>query len=207
MRCRNYKYNYGYSFSENVRVELHQWKFIPDNNEITFELNKPGKILNIWNGITDVTECFERIDYTYMTTLKYIGDLSIACGQMPDDGYELIIRGQELLAPCGIYSTGLIDDNISGEVVTIDCPLCSNYTQAEALAQNFILETLLRDEFEIEVKRNMLWECGDVLELEKPIWGSDGTAKVPCRLIEDKKSLTSVRQKLKLRKISLDETV
>lgn len=57
----------------------------------------------------------------------------------------------------------------------------------------------------MEIKRNVLMECGDILELEKPVFGSD-TAKayLPCRLLENKKSLTKVRQSVKLRKLNFD---
>lgn len=55
----------------------------------------------------------------------------------------------------------------------------------------------------MEIKRNVLLECGDVLELEKPVFGSEQYSKIPCRLLEDKKSLTKVRQSVKMRKLSL----
>ena len=55
----------------------------------------------------------------------------------------------------------------------------------------------------MEIKRNVLMECGDVLELEKPVFGSEQYSKIPCRLLEDKKSLTKVRQNVKLRKLNL----
>ncbi len=93
----------------------------------------------------------------------------------------------------------------NGEVVTIDVPICSSYAQAQAIANNFIAETEERDEFELEIKRNVLLECGDILELEKPVFGSDTTkAYLPCRLLENKKSLTKVRQSVKMRKLSLN---
>ena len=97
----------------------------------------------------------------------------------------------------------MLDAN--GEVVTIDVPICSSYAQAQAIANNFAAETEERDEFELEIKRNVLLECGDILELEKPVFGSDtATAHLPCRLLENKKSLTKVRQSVKLRKLNFN---
>jgi hypothetical protein len=52
---------------------------------------------------------------------------------------------------------------------------------------------LERDEFEIEIKRNMLFECGDIIELEKPLWDGNSIVNIPCRVLENKKSLTKVR--------------
>ena len=49
----------------------------------------------------------------------------------------------------------------------------------------------------------MLWECGDVLLLEKKVFGSETVTLIPCRVLENKKSLTKVRQNLKLRKLAL----
>ena len=89
------------------------------------------------------------------------------------------------------------------EIVTIDSPICSGVSAAQTLSQNFIAEAGERDEFELEVKRNMLWECGDVLLLEKKVFGSETVTLIPCRVLENKKSLTKVRQNLKLRKLAL----
>ena len=74
----------------------------------------------------------------------------------------------------------------------------------QTIAENFREETEARDEFELEIKRNVLLECGDVLELEKPVFGSEKYSYIPCRLWENKKSLTKVRQSVKLRKLNFD---
>ena len=81
------------------------------------------------------------------------------------------IEGQKLIASSSVYNSAVKETN--GEVVTIDVPICSSYAQAQAIANNFIAETEARDEFELEIKRNILFECGDILELEKPVFGSD----------------------------------
>lgn len=112
------------------------------------------------------------------------------------------IEGQKLIASSSVYNSAVKETN--GEVVTIDVPICSSYARAQAIANNFIAETEARDEFELEIKRNILFECGDILELEKPVFGSDAnTSRLPCRLLENKKSLTKVRQSVKIRKLVL----
>ena len=113
---------------------------------------------------------------------------------------QIVISGKKLTTSTSVFNSETFD--VNGEVVTIDVPICSSYAQAQAIANNFIAETEERDEFELEIKRNILLECGDVLELEKPVFGSDAnTAHLPCRLLENKKSLTKVRQNVKMRKL------
>ncbi len=113
------------------------------------------------------------------------------------------IEGQKLIASSSVYNSAVKETN--GEVVTIDVPICSSYARAQTIANNFIAEAEERDEFELEIKRNILWECGDILELEKPMFGSDNTnTHLPCRLLENKKNLTKVRQSVKLRKLKFN---
>ena len=133
-----------------------------------------------------------------MVELIYTG----AESSIPEGEIEIKIVGQKLESSISVYNSEKKDSN--GEVVTIDVPICSSYAQAQAIANNFIAETEARDEFELEIKRNILFECGDILELEKPVFGSDAnTSRLPCRLLENKKSLTKVRQSVKIRKLVL----
>lgn len=68
--------------------------------------------------------------------------------------------------------------------------ICCTAAQADTIAERFIAETEERDEFEIEIKRNMLLECGDIVELEKPTWDGGSIVNLPCRVLESKKNLT-----------------
>ena len=64
-------------------------------------------------------------------------------------------------------------------------------------------EARYRDEYELEIKRNVLYDCGDILYVQKPVYNADPTL-VPCRLLEQKKSLTQAKHSVKLRKVPVD---
>lgn len=173
----------------------------------SFELSGGGRVkeiyigsnppLEIVNGASYEGQGYSIKCYTYLVELMYTGaESSIPAGEI-----EIKITGQKLQTSISVYNSET--KNANGEVVTIDVPICSSYAQAQAIANNFIAETEKQEEFELEIKRNVLLECGDILELEKPVFGSEQYSKIPCRLLEDKKSLTKVRQSVKMRKLVL----
>lgn len=199
---------YEYKFDDNISNDLYNGKItIKKGEKYTFELSGGGQsktltlnesiIINFPQETIFESQNFSIRSYTYMVELVYNGsDPAIV-----DKELNIVIKGKKLVPFISVYSSKI--ENVNGEVVTVDVPICSNYTQAEKIAANFIAETEERDEFELEIKRNVLLECGDVLELEKPIFGSEQYSKIPCRLWENKKSLTKVRQNVKLRKLNL----
>lgn len=199
-------YNYNIDTKENV--ELFRGKItVKKGSEYNIEF-EGGKITQIQYKnsseiLVDITDSFEfsNTNYTYYATLTYKGNM---IDEFIDNDIEIIINGYRLKYSIGVYSSGIIGNNTSGEVVTIDNPICCTNAQSERITNSFLSETLHRDEFELEIKRNMLFECGDIVELEKPLWGEEGVAKIPCRILENKKSLTKVRQKVRLRKITLN---
>ncbi len=197
---------YSYKWDNTPNAQLYSGKTILKKNEkYSFELSGGGLVEEI--RINDNPISLENSDsnpyqincYTYIVELIYNGnDTNIL-----DKEVQIVISGKKLTTSTSVFNSETFDAN--GEVVTIDMPICSSYAQAQAIANNFIAETEKRDEFELEIKRNILFECGDILELEKPVFGSDTTnAHLPCRLLENKKSLTKVRQSVKLRKLNFD---
>ena len=200
---------YSYMLLENPDADLYNGKTVIKKDEkYSFELSGGGKVKKIYIGSNSPIEIINGESYegqgynircyTYMVELIYIG----AESSIPEGEIEIKITGQKLETSSTVYNSEIKD--LNGEVVTIDVPICSSYEQAQAIANNFISETEERDEFELEIKRNILLECGDILELEKPVFGSDAnTAHLSCRLLENKKSLTRVRQSVKMRKLVL----
>ena len=202
---------YSYQWDKDYSNELYNGKSVlTKGNQYYFEMADGGYVRNIKITVPEKTITFERQNdsfvgpedfaircYTYMVELVYNGsDTAIVNAEA-----EIVINGQKLKVSTSVYNSETKDSN--GEVVTIDVPICSSYAQAQAIANNFIAETEKQEEFELEIKRNVLMECGDVLELEKPVFGSETISKIPCRLWENKKSLTKVRQSVKLRKLNL----
>lgn len=200
---------YSYNLLSKQDDELYNGKTVIKKDEkYSFELSGGGRVkeiyidsnspLEIINGENYEGQGYSIRCYTYMVELIYTG----AESSIPEGEIEIKIVGQKLESSISVYNSEKKDSN--GEVVTIDVPICSSYAQAQAIANNFIAETEARDEFELEIKRNILFECGDILELEKPVFGSDAnTSRLPCRLLENKKSLTKVRQSVKIRKLVL----
>ena len=199
---------YSYNLLENPNDDLYKGKTVIRKNEkYSFELSGGGKVkeiyigsnppLEIVNGESYEGQGYSIKCYTYLVELIYTGaESSIPAGEI-----EMKITGQKLQTSISVYNSET--KNANGEVVTIDVPICSSYVQAQVIANNFIAETEKQEEFELEIKRNVLLECGDVLELEKPVFGSETISKIPCRLWENKKSLTKVRQNVKMRKLVL----
>lgn len=202
---------YSYQWDKDYSNELYNGKSVlTKGNQYYFEMADGGYVRNIKITVPEKTITFERQNdsfvgpedftircYTYMVELVYNGsDTAIVNAEA-----EIVINGQKLKVSTSVYNSETKDSN--GEVVTINVPICSSYAQAQAIANNFIAETEKQEEFELEIKRNVLMECGDVLELEKPVFGSETISKIPCRLWENKKSLTKVRQSIKLRKLNL----
>lgn len=199
---------YSYTLLSKQDDELYNGKTVIKKDEkYSFELSGGGRVKEIYIGSNSPLEIINGESYegqgysircyTYMVELIYTGaESSISEGEI-----EIKIVGQKLESSISVYNSETKDSN--GEVVTIDVPICSSYAQAQAIANNFIAEADKRDEFELEIKRNILLECGDILELEKPVFGSEHYSKIPCRLLENKKSLTKVRQSVKIRKLVL----
>ena len=202
---------YSYQWSEDYSSELYKGKTILlKDNKYYFELPDGGYVRNINLSVLGKTITLERQNdtfvgsedftikcFTYMVELVYNGSDPLIF----DAEAEIVIIGQKLKFSTSVYNSDT--KNTNGEVVTIDVPICSSYAQAQAIANNFIAETEKQEEFELEIKRNVLLETGDILELEKPVFGSEQYSKIPCRLLENKKSLTKVRQSVKLRKLNL----
>ena len=200
---------YDYKFDDiNNATNLYEGKtFVTSGKKCNFELSEGGYVNRISISVSDKTFEYERQEsgivgptdfevkcYTYIVELTYKGsDETIINNEL-----NVIIRGQKLITNINVYNSQIYDSN--GEVVTIDVPICGS-SHAQTIADNFRNETKERDEFELEIKRNVLLECGDVLELEKPVFGSETISKIPCRLWENKKSLTKVRQNVKMRKL------
>lgn len=199
-------YSYEYD-TENSNAELYKGKVVIElGKKYNFELKEGGKVIKIdfvdkttfefVNNNEINSQGFEIKCYTYMVELVYNGsDESIL-----NKEFDILIEGSILKTAISVYNSPIYQSN--GEVVTIDVPICGQ-KHAQTIAENFRNETEERDEFELEIKRNILLECGDVLELEKPVFGSEQYSKIPCRLWENKKSLTKVRQSVKMRKLSL----
>ena len=196
---------YSYQWDNIPKAQLYSGKTILKKNEkYSFELSDGGLVEEI--TINDIPISLESSEsnpytincYTYIVELIYNGDNSNILGKE----VQIKINGRKLLTSTSVFNSKIL--NANGEVVTIDVPICSSYVQAQAIANNFIAETEKQEEFELEIKRNVLLECGDVLELEKPVFGSEKYSYIPCRLWENKKSLTKVRQSVKLRKLNFD---
>lgn len=200
-----YSYNYD---PDNFVDKLYNGKtFFVAGKKSNFELSEGGYAHGITINVAGKTFDYERQDnniigpedfevkcYTYIVELTYKGSDDLILNSEA----EVTITGQKLITNINVYNSQIYDSN--GEVVTIDVPICGS-SHAQTIADNFRNETEERDEFELEIKRNVLLECGDVLELEKPVFGSETISKIPCRLWENKKSLTKVRQNVKMRKL------
>ena len=193
---------YNFGLSDTSGNSLYNGKTILKKGEkYNFELSGGGLLDRITVNGTPIYDTINEIyneqfiihPYTFITEIEY-------CGEDTNEESEIIITGKKLVSSISVYNSET--KNANGEVVTIDVPICSSYVQAQAIANNFIAETEKQEEFELEIKRNVLLECGDVLELEKPVFGSEQRSKIPCRLWENKKSLTKVRQSVKLRKLN-----
>ena len=206
VNCYDYRYD-----NSNNEADLYNGKtYIKSNENCNFELSGGGYVHRVSIKIADRTFNYTRQEsgivgpadfevkcYTYTVELTYKGSDNLILNSEA----EVVITGQKLITNINVYNSKIYDAN--GEVVTIDVPICGP-ERAQIIADNFRNETEKRDEFELEIKRNILLECGDILELEKPVFGSDTTnAHLPCRLLENKKSLTKVRQNVKMRKLSL----
>lgn len=197
-------YNYKIDPSDNPvnGDELYQGNVtFEKGKKYTFELTDSGNVtgifINNYSEPLDNNMKYKISCYTYMVEITCLAEVNDIYGvEVP-----ITINGDKMQVSNLTYTSQEIDS--SGEIVTIDSPICSGVSAAQALSQNFIAEAGERDEFELEVKRNMLWECGDVLLLEKKVFGSETVTLIPCRVLENKKSLTKVRQNLKLRKLAL----
>lgn len=200
---------YSYKWDGDITNQLYSGKTVFSAGEkYSFEISDGGLVdkITIGSYVINVAgksfiteQGFTIHCYSFMVEVIYNGaDVSI----LSNEEISVQIEGQKLLTSLSVYNSAVKETN--GEVVTIDMPICSSYVQAQAIANNFIAETEKQEEFELEIKRNVLLECGDVLELEKPVFGSETISKIPCRLWENKKSLTKVRQSVKLRKLKFN---
>ena len=201
---------YSYKWDGDITNQLYSGKTVFSTGEkYNFEMPNGGLVnkITIGSHVINVAgksfiteQGFTIHCYSFMVEVIYNGtDESI----VSNEEISVQIEGQKLIASSSVYNSAVKETN--GEVVTIDVPICSSYARAQTIANNFIAEAEERDEFELEIKRNILWECGDILELEKPMFGSDNTnTHLPCRLLENKKSLTKVRQSVKLRKLKFN---
>jgi len=94
---------------------------------------------------------------------------------------------------------------LNGEIITIDNPLVTTLANAQTISANFIKELKHREEYDIEIKRDLRLENGDVVNLEKALVSSGlPIDPVSVRVLQNEIDISSSTQKLKVREIDTD---
>lgn len=95
---------------------------------------------------------------------------------------------------------------MNGETVTVNNPIVTTKEQAETICNRLIYELQVRDYYELNMKRDLRLEVGDVIKLEKALLSSDmPLAPRNVRVLEINRSLTSAQQKIRLREVKTVE--
>jgi len=95
---------------------------------------------------------------------------------------------------------------MNGETITVNNPIVTTKEQAETICNRLIYELQVRDYYELNMKRDLRLEVGDVIKLEKALLSSDmPLAPRNVRVLEINRSLTSAQQKIRLREVKTIE--
>jgi len=122
--------------------------------------------------------------------------------------YNIVITAKTL----NVYTLTFSKYNTSdsnyqnGQIVTISNDLLSTKERAETVTNNYIHELKYREEYTINVKRDMRPDVGDVVKMDKALISSDlPLDPVDGRILEINRSLISSTEKIKLRKVEVSE--
>jgi len=94
----------------------------------------------------------------------------------------------------------------NGQIITISNELLSTKERAESVTDNYMHELKYREEYTINVKRDMRPDITDVVKMDKALVNSDlPLDPINGRILEIKRNLVSSTEKIKLRKIEVVE--